>query len=463
MGVGSRIRGHVRKRPRGAVACLIVCVSGSGSGCSSEITANEGTGGDGADLTSSTLATGGAGGSGCAPKDVPGLVPDGWVEYTDWSCECRFYVPASTEAMPKPIGWEPCPQAVTDLGLQCQAMRTDWTLGETPVLEPRMYMSASGLPALAYRRQEFPVMTSVFEEIDGEVQAALIAVWDDIYPKCFLSEHGGGLDRFVVSVQDEQSTPGITGSDGALGGRIGEAPMVLARVDRTEGAAFANYYANDVWLVRNEGSLIVQPWSDPSMEIVAASATTDSEALQIADVTLHHEAVFFETTSTTRAGINVWVEAQGAAPFIRYIGDATRGAKNLGTDGVDLVWSYGEGKAPEDLFYPIRKLMAAPFTPDPTQLEPREVRDHPGDSLGNEEWVVGCGHAARTVRGGGTSTVALVRLSDGFMWELPSVPEFRVNNAVGLTCTEVFAHGVVANQFKTVRVRLDSLGVGAPP
>src|SRR5438477_2165758 len=60
------------------------------------------------DVCSSDLSSSTGGASPCSPQTLPDAVPKGWVEYTDWSCQCRFYMPGSVDVMPKPPQWEPC-------------------------------------------------------------------------------------------------------------------------------------------------------------------------------------------------------------------------------------------------------------------------------------------------------------------------------------------------------------------
>src|SRR5687767_409107 len=72
-------------------------------------------------IVSSTSATGS---SGCPPGINPLGLPEGWVEYNDWSCECRFYLPASKEVLPPPIEWQPCVDAPN--GIVCARVVRNW-------------------------------------------------------------------------------------------------------------------------------------------------------------------------------------------------------------------------------------------------------------------------------------------------------------------------------------------------
>ena len=184
---------------------------------------------------------------------------------------------------------------------------------------------------------------------------------------------------------------------------------------------------------------------------------TASEPLQIVG-----QAVFFTTGNLYRSGINVWDPDHGFRPFIRYLGDWTRGAGNLGTDGVDLVWSYGEGKEPGGtlLSYPIRSVMTSPFTTDPASVVPRRLRSEPPLNLAQHRWRVGCGYAAHE---GTASSLFVVRLSDGWSWTIPGAAGRTFYKAIGVTCEEVFALGSMGEHANIARFRLDSLGPGSPP
>jgi hypothetical protein len=160
-----------------------------------------------------------------------------------------------------------------------------------------------------------------------------------------------------------------------------------------------------------------------------------------------------------KAGINVWDANNGFRPFIRWNGDTSRGAGNLGTDGVDLVWSYGEGKGPGEEPYPIRSVMTAPYTTDPDAVVPRRLRSQLANDIALDSWKVGCGRAVHF----GALGLQVVRLSDGWSWEIPYAPNRGIHTPIGITCDEVFALGSVGDHSTIARVRLDSLGPGTAP
>ncbi|MEQ9321785.1 MAG: hypothetical protein RIF41_21635, partial [Polyangiaceae bacterium] len=196
-------------------------------------------------------------------------------------------------------------------------------------------------------------------------------------------------------------------------------------------------------------------------ETLVTSSASDPEGLVATSVVLHGDAVFFDTTSSFQRGINVFTPTEGAQPFIRWVGDATRGARNFGTDGVDMVWSYGEGKAPTDTNYPTRSIMTAPYTADPNAVDARRLRSHPHDGLGAFAWKVGCGYAAGAATG--TAGIMVVRLADGWAWQLEHLSTMKLGHSLGVTCDELFAWGSIDGIDNIARIKLDSLGPGIPP
>jgi hypothetical protein len=124
-----------------------------------------------------------------------------------------------------------------------------------------------------------------------------------------------------------------------------------------------------------------------------------------------------------------------------------------------MVWSYGEGKLPNETTYPIRSVMTSPFTTDPDAVVPRRLRSEPPFAMGVDGWEVGCGYAAHYAG----YFLLVVRLSDGWSWQVPNAPGRSFGRAIGVTCEEVFGLGDFGDHGNIARVRLDSLGPGEPP
>ncbi len=453
-----------------AVLVLARCGGGEETGAPP---AASGTGGATTSTSTSSTPQGGAGGqdAGCPPEAPPPNLPDGWVEYTSWSCDCRFYLPGSPEVMPDPIQWEACPG---EHGLDCTMMVTDWAIsGDFPVevpVEARAFdLKPGGSALLAFRRNAGSRVIDMVAEADGSPLHAVLTQWKQKEPGCMIGEMGVDEGKFLHSVSGNDANGNVYNrwynSDhrGALGGSLGDPePVVLAHY---ETELTFNWAISGTWIARVNLllQLHVMPW-DMSYETLVTSPGLDPEGLQTGQVLVHEEAVFWTSSKHHQNGINVWTEQGGALPFIRWIGDPTRGARNLGTDGVDLVWTYGEGKAPSDHEYPVREVWTAPYTSDPNALEPRRLRSQIalGETLGYDPWVVGCGHAARG--GGGNGNIMVVRLSDGWAWVVPHAePDTMIWKTLGLTCEELFGYGYVGGKSNIARVRLDSLGPGIAP
>ncbi|MBI4705703.1 MAG: hypothetical protein HY744_31815 [Deltaproteobacteria bacterium] len=432
--------------------CVVVLALAAVGACSGSDAAGSGAASAGGAATStgstwtisgsgsSASASGcGSGGSACSPQPIPPQVPEGWVEYTDWSCDCRFYVPCSKQYLPKPIEWVPCPPEEVG-SIDCRMMKTDWTSPENPTpvdLEPRLGRDEKGTPLLLFRRVADDYLMDLVAELDGPVRTAIVDAGpkiSDTDPGCFLA--GGEVDegRFVFGVRghDANGKESESPHTGAIGGYVDDlSPPVLAHW--TSGADDYVWFANAAWVLRASMSGdYVSPWT-MDQDILVHNGMIDPEGMIASQYALSGTAVFVGNASLKRDNINVWTPERGLEPFVRFFGDYTRGAADLGTDGKVLVWNYGEGKEPDDWVYPIASIMTAPYTTKPEELQPRRVRSLPDDRIGNFELKVGCGYVTWT------GWAFVVRLSDGWMWEVPDKlpkPYFR---PLGVTCTELIA------------------------
>jgi len=109
------------------------------------------------------------------------------------------------------------------------------------------------------------------------------------------------------------------------------------------------------------------------------------------------DALLWSAESVPVSQIWTWTESAGPKPLVSFANDLTRGAANVFTDGVDLVWLQGEERDPKvSEFYPKRSVMTAKFTTDAIALKPVRVRSWPDEFIwGNDTPnAVGCGYAA---------------------------------------------------------------------
>jgi hypothetical protein len=405
-------------------------------------------------------ASSSTGGGPCLPQPTPDYVPSGWMELTTWSCDCRLWVPTSPLQMPAPIAWESCPE--TPDGLECRMMVIDWRRDNVPVgWHARMTTDDDGLPILAFVRVGIqPDNGLIMAYADGPVLSAVVA------------EHGSGCLFHNSCLIEGKWLSGVRGHDaheapskhqGAIGGAVDSfVPQVLAHTVDYENPFTDGWSCSGKWVARLTWPFVmtVFPW-DESQVIEVTSSATDPQGMDMSQLTMVGNALFWTTANASKSGINVWDPNAGTRLFRRWVDDPSRGAGNLGTDGVDLVWCYGEGKGPGDEHFPVRSIMTAPFTTDPDVVArtERRLRSQPDYPVQVNEWVVGCGYAARDTN----NKVFVVRLSDGWAWYLPSTPTQFIGRPIGLTCDEVFFFGKVNGVHNIMRVRLDSLGPGLPP
>jgi len=171
--------------------------------------------------------------------------------------------------------------------------------------------------------------------------------------------------------------------------------------------------------------------------------------------------------------VKIWTEQNGTQTLVGHSGDDSMGWANPGSDGKDLVWIQGEGRKPDDEYFPTRWIMTSKFSTDPAEIKPRRLipwtTENIGTAIGPNQ--VGCGYGAFRYELGATSSadttgLIIVRLSDGVSWTLESpslVPPDRWVIPLAITCDELFATYSGAYMRTIRRVRLDSLGPGTPP
>lgn len=303
----------------------------------------------------------------------------------------------------------------------------------------------------------------IVADADGPVHTAKYFIWgNQSWGDLGCRPHDQGINegRFITQTRgiDIESWEDV---QGVWGGSIDELhPPILAKYPSVKGSFQHAWEAGRDGILRlADGVLSYFSW-DMNTETFISSPATDPEKLKAGYLVVRNGGVFWGTSTSYRTGINVWDPVDGARPFVRWPGNATRGAGNFGTDGVETVWCQGEGKAPNEKVFPSRSIMTAPFTTDPTKLEPRRLRSLPTSRISGAPAKVGCGHAALE---GPSGDLIITRLSDGWSWYVPQTPERRIYRALGLTCTEFFAVGEMSGKYTIARVRLDSLGPGFEP
>jgi hypothetical protein len=423
---------------------------------------------------------GGGGGTDCVPDTLPPGVPSGWVHYKAWSCGCRFYVPGSAAALPAPMTWQPCPNAPGST--TCGAMVVDWTKSLVSIgINPFFDRNPDGSAVIQFRRIALdavnpnPTTVDLVADADGAAHSALLNLWTGesvSQAGCYVINQGlqGGKQLLFAAGKHAlmPQTPSLGRDIGAIGGSIDDLYPPVFEHEVVTTQALPGWAVGASWIAEEDASSTVTayPWNLSKPQFVTSPAT-DPEGFSAFEFALYGNAFFWTTGTLFESGINSWNPVDGARPFIRWVGDLTQGAADLGTDGTDLVWSYGQGQQPGSTLYPTRSVMTASFTTDPKALAPRRLRSQPEPNFGVYPWVVGCGYAANldpTGNAAANNATLVVRLSDGVSWTIPAVPgHFWTYQALGLTCDEVFIIAQVEGQETFARIRLDSLGAGMPP
>jgi hypothetical protein len=369
--------------------------------------------------------------------------------------------------MPPPIAWEPCPDLPG--GIQCKAMVTDWAPGNpTPIAigAPQFDHNPDGSAVLGIRRIMEKVLVNIIADVDGEIHSAIMAKrsTEEAGAGCYLITQSINEGKYLYAVHGNNFEGKETKDEGAIGGSINDPkPTVLAHFQKKEWSN-AGWEVGAKWIMKlGDGfALHVLPW-DRSREIFVTSPAVDHDGETASELLVRGDAIFWNTTSLYQNGINIWTKAGGTRPFIRWVGEYTKGADALGTDGIDMVWAYGEGKRPSGKRYARRSVMTSPFTTNPDKLKPRRLRSHPYNTIGNERFKVGCGYAAHLSVDQFGVGVMVIRLSDGVAWVVPYTPEFKNPTVLGVTCDEVFFLNETKGRSTIARVRIDSLGPGLPP
>jgi hypothetical protein len=397
----------------------------------------------------------------CQPKPLPPEVPEGWVEYLDWSCTCRMYVPGSKDVMPAPIQWKACPDLPA--GIQCKVMVTDWQFGgDTPIAigAPQFDRNPDGTGVLGIRRITWKgrALYDIVADVDGQVRMAILRVGEpSALPDCYLITQSVNEGKYLYAAYENKY-------EGAIGGSIDDLkPTALARYKRKEWSK-AGWSVGAKWIMKLGDGYVLRALSwDLSKDIFLSSPSVDPDGDAAGHLLVRGDAIFWSSSSLYHHRFNVWTASGGARTLLGWAGERTKGAAAFNTDGVDMVWAYGEGKRPGGKRYPRRSIMTAPFTTHPEKIQPRRLRSHPYDTVSNERFVVGCGYAAHPRLADGGVGVMVVRLSDGVAWTIPYTPDFKHPTPIGVTCDEVFLRGYFGGLWNIARVRIDSLGPGLPP
>jgi hypothetical protein len=303
----------------------------------------------------------------------------------------------------------------------------------------------------------------VVADADGPTRFALMRPYAEKDPGCLLLPDDLNEGQFAFGIQGDGTEPDTFNSK-IHGVLVGEVGPLMPRVGPMKTELGWSYSLGKERVVRSPGGWLFMYPPDFSAEQLFWDYSKDPDLLggvggerppQIIG-----RDIIFVVGYPGMMGIMSYDDTAGVRPLVRWYGDQTRAAANVGTDGKDLVWTVGEDRPPGEWVYPTRSIMAAPYTTDPVALMPRRLRSDPSATVGLNSFAVGCGYAGHEVPVAGQ---IIVRLADGVSWTLPEAPDWKWGHVIGFTCEEVFLTYAVKTSAHIARVRLDSLGPGTAP
>lgn len=422
----------------------------------------------------------------CTGTPRPAAIPADWQEWTGWSCQCSLYGPGITGIPYGDLAWEPCELPYSS-SVVCErhvhsAHAADgqfYFIGATPKIRRD---PISGDPIL-HATHALPVDASdnvLFHFIANARTGKILHVLAQPSTRdCGQNSSGLGQffpegtsnDSYVLSRADRAHEGSTLPAEGWVGGRLADPwPTTVLKKERVHADTSSNWYPSELGVLRNVGRATLSDWQGQGDELIY-SAALDPEGLSSSYPLMTDTSVFFPVGEGVRNGVWAWSKATGLQPILRWFGDSTRGAGNLGTDGKDMVWVYGEGKkAGSEEPYSTLSVMTAPYSLDPSTVAKttRRLRSQPG-YLDGWRYQVGCGYAARSVSvndGATFNGLFIVRLSDGVSWTLPGSPNVAVlawSHTLHVDCEHVYMNLSNNKKARIGRVRLDSLGPGTPP
>lgn len=268
----------------------------------------------GASSTASSSGTGAGTPGDCPSAPIPEGVPDGWLEWADWSCDCRMYIPGPDAVLP-PITWAACPDAPAEV--DCEALATD-SLDGLPgfigagIPGPGMDVGADGKATLQLFRA-VPDHHTMFLVADaqGPVHTAVLrphpGITDHAQTGCGLYGQDINEGRHLLLAKGANAA-GVDQSDdsGAFGGAIGAGLPTL--LHHFEGAGTPSWRAGAQWLARLLPGLVftAHPW-DMSEEHFVTSTATDPDGYKVTQPFVSGDAVFWMAGgSLYGGGLMVW-------------------------------------------------------------------------------------------------------------------------------------------------------------
>ncbi len=298
-------------------------------------------------------------------------------------------------------------------------------------------------------------------EADGPVRAALLDPRADVVDYAWIqspSLRGGGGDRAMFRLAP--INPELSLAEAMVGFKLNNSRPFLEHIfPNSTGHGFAA--SGSIWGTWDSYRILIARWGEEPKEVwgTSQSGYQQTRLWTFGEFAAWHDGDEFINN------IDAWTPQRGAYPFISFGDDDTHGAEALGMDGVDMVWVESEGRLP-DGHYAERSFMTSPFTTDPAELAPRRLRSYPNAYAAIDPIAVGCGYAGY---GHEPGKVLLIRLEDGYWWELPTsgctgpdfTGDFCFEDVFLITCEEMFLRGGMP--MNIARVDIASLGDPKPP
>jgi hypothetical protein len=410
----------------------------------------------------------------CTPTTfVPPQVPAGWEPYQDFSCTMPFWVPSSPSALPEPIVWEKCNQYAPE-GIECRTMALNWPHDLSPVTAAVVQAESGNPIRMLFKRNTIGKGLNTWEmfllaDADGPVHMAIGQTYQ-LTEGLRTKPAGLHRDHFAILARGGVKSEHADDSDtqGVMVGTVGELRPKLFRKEVIQSTL--DWLITPQYVIRLsalEQNVLLYPRNGVGEPLLFVSSATDPDGLQISEPVPNGADLFVDMNSLSRDGIMAYDPATGTVPLIRWVGDTTQGAYNVGTDGQHLVWTYGKKPADTQGVYPERSIMVSPYTTDPKQIVATRLRSDP-EQAADRNFAVGCGYAAHSA--GSAVGFIVVRLSDGWSWRVyDNGNNWQWWRVKAITCDEVFLDVSAWYDSESdwvvnlARVRLDSLGAGEAP
>jgi hypothetical protein len=392
-----------------------------------------------------------------------GVVYDenGWVRLDfDPGGACGFYAAPSPDKMPPPIQWEPCTSQAKPAGIACRQLKADWTSGpnrSSPHGWALGGVESSGVVNLSIARFMMDRVYRIVAEADGPTRLAVV----ERNSICTLGSSASVRGGHVVYTAVQSDSVSFARS-GAIGGAINEVPRVLRSEPNTGQSIHPAFVAGASGFFE-WGPYGYRVWNWAATQSAPVSTADPG---QLGSPCFQGDALCFQMANLAYARIKVYTPDAGAQDLISYGNDVAHNAADFGTDGKDMVWDEGVGRANNQEPFAAVNIMTAPFTTDAatTQAQKRRLRSETAYGFLGQPYAVGCGYAIHSYTAINESGVRLVRISDGRSWVMATPPgPFYWTAPVAVTCDEVFINFVLSGQTNLGRVRIDSLGPGDPP